>query len=248
MFTPTSLQQLKNKRLVWQAKESKQAEQPNGVSSHYPELDKKLDGGWPNSGVVEININQYGCGELRLIMPALSQLQEQDKLQAWVSPPERLNPLALSHMDISLEQTLVTTPSNLKQSYWVVEQLLRSGCCSAIVFWCKQLEPQQAKRLQLHAKQNHCLLFIIRKTSTKHTQQSLPISLRMRIQAQADGLHVDIFKRQNQWPIEPFWLDMQAQWPHLHMPRVAIQSEIEATPEPAYSNVIPFPFDSSSSC
>jgi len=233
MATPPSLHDLKNQRLIWQASQ-KISRSDNIIASGYASLDKKLNGGWPAWGVVEITPKHLGIGELRLIIPALEYLNRHNKLQAWVNPPARITPQNLGTTDLS--QTIIATPRKSKDHYWAAEQFLNSACCSSLVFWTDQLSPTQAKRLQLAAKNSRTLAFIIR--TSWHDEQSLALSLRMKLQACHEGLNIDIFKRQHAWPIEPFILSLKTNWPQLF---VQSKRAKRVSQNLSNSNVIPFP-------
>jgi len=68
-----SLEDLKTQRVVWSASQSSQlaCNAPSNVPSGFSMFDQKL-GGWPSSGLVELQPSASGIGELRLILPALS--------------------------------------------------------------------------------------------------------------------------------------------------------------------------------
>ena len=228
-MTP-SLQELKNKQLVWFASQQKQKINQY-LSTGYSVLDDALQGGWPASGVVEVNPESLGIGELRLLLPVFERLASAKPLQAWINPPACLTPHNLGAT--SLARTVVISCAQEKQQCWAFEQMLGSGCCSSLVFWTDSLSATQAKRLQLAAKDGGTLAFII--SMAQRQNQSLPLSLRMSLNAHSQGLSIDIFKRQNAWPVAPFTLDLSLSWPQLFR-RAKRFSE---APNP--DNVLPFP-------
>lgn len=231
-----SLDELKNRQLIWQASQGKQFS-GDTISSGYTLLDQKLGGGWPSSGVVELFPEQFGIGELRLILPTLAALKQCNKLQAWVNPPARIIPVCSDSSTLS--QMIIASPHRAQDHDWLVEQLLNSACCSSLVYWTRQLLPSQAKRFQIAAKNSQTLAFIIRTSSC--VQQSLALSLRMKLQAHDDGLIIDIFKRQHGWPVDAFTLSLSACWPQL------FESEKTGTKAGQDDNIIPFPVISSQS-
>lgn len=243
-MTP-SLQDLKNQRLIWNASRSER-QQPKSIASSYPEFDQRLDG-WPESGLVELQIPTVGIGEVRLILPALQQLAQQEathtKLQVWLTEQMQLMPQAL---DAAFAMnTVVIEHLDYKQILWALETLLSSGVCSAVVCWLPYLKPAQAKRLQVLAKDSNTLVFCLRDLGANLGQgasansgmydSALAISLRIRLSATDSGLNVDVLKRQNALPISPFELRLSERTPQLYVH--ASQPDIHAYQH----NVVPFP-------
>ena len=234
------LQSLQTNHLIWQANSLNQ-DPNNSVTSGFAELDGKLNGGWPDKGIIELQCSPIGIGEVRLLLPALRQLslskaqgeglgesreKNQTKPQAkleeslyiWVAPPGRLNGQVLVEAGLPLANTLVVSGISAKEAFWLSEKSLRSGCCAAVVLWCDELEPNQAKRLQLAAKEGNSLGFVIRPPSK--VSQSLPVSVRMVVAPHVQGLQVNISKRLGANPVSPFTVDMSQYWPVLAKVRV----------------------------
>jgi len=89
-----ALLQLEKKCLVWRARQVTGPDQ-RCQSSFYATLDAHLQGGWPETGLVELACGLAGIGELRLLFPLLAQSQA--RLQVWINPPAQLNEQALAH-------------------------------------------------------------------------------------------------------------------------------------------------------
>lgn len=220
---PLSLQEIKNQRLVWSASNAAQrtAVASQYLSSGFPVFDQQV-GGWPASGLVELQPSAMGIGELRLILPALSLLTESQnsdslnpstkKLQVWLPSGAQLMPHGLGSALAS--QTLVMKALPHTDALWVLDTLLQSGVCGSVVCWLSGLEPAQAKRLQLAAKEHGTLVFCIQ--SNVRQQNSLPISMRLRLEPTKNGLSLDVFKRQNAYSVEPFYLDFASVAPSLY--------------------------------
>ena len=69
----SSLDKLLESPRIWRARNQAPAER--GLSSGYKQFDRHLPGGgWPRAALTEILVEQYGIGELRLLMPALASL------------------------------------------------------------------------------------------------------------------------------------------------------------------------------
>ena len=233
-MTP-SLQELKHRRLVWTANQApNHIAEPSFVSSGFAVLDEQT-GGWPSSGSVELQPSALGIGELRLIFPALSFLAEKassrQSLQVWLSGGLQLMPQGLGGAFTS--NTVVLKALGSKESLWVLDTLLQSGVCSAVVCWLDTLDSAQAKRLQIAAKESGTLVFCIR--SAPKQDASLPISMRVRLEPAEDGLLLDVFKRQNAFAPEPFHVHLCSAEPALY--RRQKISDIQAYQH----NILPFP-------
>ena len=104
-----SLEKLLENPRIWRG--SSQIDARAGLASGYPKLDRCLPGGgWPLAALTEILIEQYGIGELRLLMPALAQLSvEKTQVEytepgwiAWIAPPFQPYAPALQQYGIDL--------------------------------------------------------------------------------------------------------------------------------------------------
>jgi len=211
-----ALLQFEKDRLVWRARQVTGPDQRR-QSSFYSTLDAHLQGGWPQTGLVELACGLAGIGELRLLFPLLAQSQA--RLQVWINPPAQLNGQALAQHGISLSKTLLIRCQNPQHALWSAQQSLNSGCCSHLVLWAKNLTSPQAKRLQVAAKDNQALMFWLHPQPEPSTS-ALPVSARFSLAPLATGLRLKIHKYQGQWPQHPCQVDMHKLWPSLAMPTV----------------------------
>lgn len=223
---------------VWSAKQLQQAPPKHQASGH-EELDRLLYGGWPESGLVELNYSQRGIGELRLLWPLLKQTPEkttkqQANLQVWVNPPAGVHSQALAQAGINLQQLVIVQCANPKEALWAAEQSLQSGCCQYVVLWQQHMRTSEAKRLQWAAKDNDALLFWLREASTDRS--GLPISARLQLSPCPQGIHIEVNKLQGQWPPAGRTIPLHDPWPELYAP--ALAPLLGSTPAPS-NNVIP---------
>ena len=81
MSAKLNIQALLNQGNLWHAKgknASGYATKREVLSSGYAALDNQLHcGGWPRGGLSELLLSENGIGELRLLMPLLSKLNQQ---------------------------------------------------------------------------------------------------------------------------------------------------------------------------
>lgn len=117
---------------VWRADQIDRA--VGGVaarSSGHAALDAELPGGgWPAGGLIELLLPAPGCGELRLLAPALAAAS-----LLWIAPPFTPYAPALAGLGLMIERLTIVTPANAADAAWAAEQALRSGALSAVLWW-----------------------------------------------------------------------------------------------------------------
>jgi len=200
---------LQRKNLVWHAK----GEKPNNdVSpSGYSAFDDKLQGGLPNRGVVEIS-SPTGIGELRLLLPNIMR-QAQERLTVFIHPPAFINAEHLHSQGFNLNKVLIVFPNSAKEALWATEQCLKSGACSAVLFWCQSLEVHQVRRFQVAAENGNCVNFLLK--GEQANALSIPVPLSIQLSPHFCGIDVSIPKRRGGYPLPEFTVDMSSQWPSL---------------------------------
>ena len=120
------------------------------LSSGFRPLDAYLPGGgWPLGALTEILIDDIAHTPLWLVLPGLLQLTALKHHQIWVHPPHIPYPPALTSWGINLDKTVILKPRQETDALWAAEQALRSGACSAVLYWPKNLSFTATRRLQL---------------------------------------------------------------------------------------------------
>ncbi|WP_428774019.1 translesion DNA synthesis-associated protein ImuA [Vibrio sp.] len=207
------IDRLKQKQWLWQGSDTPTSS--NRFPTGFELLDRKLDGGLPARGVVEIQ-SQSGIGELRLLLPHI-KAHSQQRLAVFIQPPGCLSAEMLHASGLDLEQLLMITPTDSKQALWAAEQCLKSGACANVLLWHPELEVHQARRLQVASEQGDCLQFLFK--SERANSFSLPVSLSLTLQPHAQGLEVTITKRKGGWSHGRFVIEMSHLWPGLTLNR-----------------------------
>jgi cell division inhibitor SulA len=193
------LHDLQKKQLVWTAANLDQHKER--VATGYKQLDEALNGGFPQSGLIHITA-VMGCGELRLVIPAIVSRQKENRLYAFIAPPHLLNAEFLIAEGIDLEQVLFIQANTSEQALWSAEQCAKSGACSAVFVWQAKLQQVQAKKLELASLKGDCLSFFF--TDAKQQTENLPVSLSLSIQRQNSQVEICVNKQKIGWPIPPF--------------------------------------------
>jgi len=202
----SSLDKLLENPRVWRGRD--QAGQKAGLASGYPELDRHLPGGgWPSASLTEILTTQYGIGELRLLMPALSVLSRETPPQqdfsepgwiAWVAPPFQPYPPALQQRGLDLSRMLIVRPKNVGEILWSAEQALSSGTCAAVLLWPEMLDDQGSRRLQLAAEKGRSWAIAFRPLAARREPSAA--ALRLELHSSAQGTRVHILKSRGGHP------------------------------------------------
>jgi hypothetical protein len=189
---------LENPR-VWRARS--QPGPAEGLASGYERLDRLLPGGgWPRQALTEILLEQYGIGELQLLMPALASLCIEESGAepvepgwiAWVAPPFQPYPPALQKYGIDLARMLVVRPRNDSEVLWSAEQALSSGTCAAVLLWPRLLDDQASRRLQLAAEKGGSWAIAFRPLSACHEPSAA--ALRLELSVSHRGTRLAILK------------------------------------------------------
>ena len=195
----SSLEKLLENPRVWRARS--QPAPAEGLSSGYTQLDRLLPGsGWPRQALTEILIEQYGIGELQLLMPALASLCTEDPGAepvepgwiAWVAPPFQPYPPALQKFGIILARMLIVRPRNDSEALWSAEQALSSGTCAAVLLWPHRLDDQASRRLQLAAEKGGSWAIAFRPLAARHEPSAA--ALRLELSADHRGTRLAILK------------------------------------------------------
>ncbi|GAB1256065.1 translesion DNA synthesis-associated protein ImuA [Aurantivibrio plasticivorans] len=199
MLMNSELEQLLQLPNVWQASRLKR--RTTVLSTGYTPLDKALhDGGWPDSATTELLLPHVGIGELRLLIPALRKVQQQRPWVAFISPPYLPFASAVRLLGLNPQGVLLITPRDEREQLWSAEQVLQSGCCSAVINWAvtTQLDSRQLRRLQQAAHRGQCWHTLVRHRS--QAKQPSPSALRLSLQSEPQGLlQLNILKQRGGW-------------------------------------------------
>lgn len=163
-------------------------------------LDAQLPGGgWPRRVLTELLLPHPGVGEIRLLGPALTAMQQQGRLVMLFDPPARLSAQALAQLGIDVTQLLVVhTRTRVipgSDSLWAFEQALKSGHVGAVLAWLPpRLRADRLRRLQLAAQAHDGPAFVLRECSVQQRPTTAPLRLALRTSG-ADRLELKILKR-----------------------------------------------------
>ncbi len=195
---------------LWQADQLSTAPLPACPSGHAA-LDAELPGGgWPAGGLTELLLDEPGCGEIRLLAPALTRLSSESAANAarelvWIAPPHPPYAPALRGLGLPLDRLVWVDPATEADAAWAAEQVLRCGA-GAVLWWSRRALPATLRRLHLAALESGTPLFGLRPLAQR--AQSSPAPLRLALEAAGRRLEVDIFKRRGPALATPLAIDI----------------------------------------
>lgn len=204
---------------IWRGGDLPAAAGP-ALASGFSALDAQLPGGgWPVGALTEILSDAYGIGELSMLLPLLSRLTREGRSVVWVVPPYLPYAPALAAAGMELEHNLVVIPEALQEAFWVMEQVLRSGACGAVLGWLDDLGTRPdycaLRRLQLAAEAGGVAGFLYRPPIVARIPSPAPLRLNLAV----EGIHliVRILKRRGAAGCAPLRLAVQGLRPRNEM-------------------------------
>ncbi len=161
------------------------ASQPTG---HAP-LDAVLPGGgWPPAALSELLLASDGIGELALLWPTLARLTGNHETVALIAPPYLPYPGAWQAAGVVLDRLPVIAVRETREALWAAEQILRAGCCAAVVCWLHSANDRALRRLAVAAASGRTLGFVLRPATAAANPS--PAALRVALDARPARLRV----------------------------------------------------------
>ncbi len=172
------------------------------LTTGYDEFNNVLhSGGWPLGISAELGLSEPGIGELRLLTPALRQLQTGHQQSIiFVAPPLLPFAPALIKEQIDISQLTIVQTNTLADTLWAAEQALLAECCAAVITWTgnANLSTRELRRLQLAAEKNHTWNVLFRHSDC--LKQSSASGLRIHLQTNTySQLELNILKQPQGW-------------------------------------------------
>jgi len=188
------LQHLLRQGKIWRGAESRLADDAV-LGTGFAELDDLAGGGWPKAALVEVFSS--GTLGLSLLVPVLARLSKKPAWLAWINSPYLPYAPRLQALEIDTGKILLLRKLTDEQALWAAEQALRSGNCSMVMLWPGMLDSAQIRRLQLAAETGACLGILFRPQSA--SAQASVAALRLQVEADEQGLSVQLLKRRRGW-------------------------------------------------
>jgi hypothetical protein len=164
------------------------------LSTAYEALDQALPGGgWPTGALTEILVDQDGIGELQLVLPALARLTSAAKRMVWLAPPHLPYAPALAAAGVDLAHLAVVRAPGRRDALWAAEQVLRGGCCHALLGWFRRASYEELRRLAVAAEASPAWVALVRPRAA--ALEPSPACLRLALEPDGEALSVRILKR-----------------------------------------------------
>jgi protein ImuA len=172
-------------------------------------------GGWPLGTLIDLLVQQHGIGELRLLQPALAALGKRPIVL--LQPPYAPQSLALAALGLEPSQLLwVRSGAKASDALWAAEQILRSGCCGALLFLQKNMRGETLRRLHLAAQSGETLFCMLRPLAA--AQDASPAPLRLSLRPVAGGVDIGFVKRRGPQRDAPLFLPLTPALLQRHAP------------------------------
>ena len=198
----SSLEQLLQHPAVWRASQGRRI--AASLSTGHPPLDAQLhDRGWPLGATTELLGPRCGMGELRLLLPALRELQKGAQARPWLvflAPPFLPYAPGLAAAGLDPERLLVIKPPSQRELLWCADQALRSGSCGAVMTWGNRenIGDRDLRRLQQAAHHGNSWHVLFRPQQAAN--QASPSALRIRFDSESSGdLQLHVLKQRGGW-------------------------------------------------
>jgi cell division inhibitor SulA/protein ImuA len=150
--------------------------------------------------LVELLVQQPGIGEVPLLQPALTAVAKRPIVL--IKPPHVPNARGLAYIRVPPEKLIRLEIDKTADALWATEQILKANTCGAVLLWQQHMRPESLRRLLLASQSSETLFFVLRPIAVQ--QDTSPASLRLAIRPAADGVSVNIVKREGPIGIEPF--------------------------------------------
>jgi cell division inhibitor SulA len=113
-------------------------------SAEFADPERHADTG----NVTEIILPQGQVENFQLLLPMLTQLNQEERWLAWIDPPASLVQKWQQHHGIVPGQLLVLRSSEQHDALEMAERALAAGTCHAVVLWSGKLSKSAHDRLE----------------------------------------------------------------------------------------------------
>lgn len=147
------------------------------IPTGFPALDAQLGGGWPGQSLTELLQPQSALCEWRLLSPSLRHLVAAGGTVYLVGPPKRPHAPGLRQLGLPSGNVVWIAADKPVERLWVTEQLVKANPAGAVLTWLPQAQPEQLRRLQVHAASCDAPVFVFRPEQAQRDASPAPLRL-----------------------------------------------------------------------
>ncbi|MGM0449578.1 MAG: cell division inhibitor SulA [Pseudomonadota bacterium] len=122
----------------------------------------------PEANVTEIILPEEQVENFQLLLPMLTQLNQEERWLAWIDPPAGLVGKWQQHHGIVQHQLLILRSSAQHNAEDLAEKALSAGTCHAVVLWTSGLSRHSYGRLEKASVNGHSHGVILRQRRSRN--------------------------------------------------------------------------------
>ena len=215
---------------VWRASELA-VSRTTTCSTGFAHLDAELPSqGWPRSALIELLLQQSGIGEMQLLKPVLTRLSQTQRI-VLVQPPYLPQAMACRSWGMQIHNLLWIQPASAADGLWAAEQILKNGCCGAVILWQTHIRNESLRRLHLAAQSTDTWLWLMRPLAAR--MDASPAQLRIALRPAAGGVSLKIVKRRGPLSGQRLFIPLADMPAVLHHPDQDHAPVVMRAPSPA---------------
>lgn len=130
-------------------------------------VSQEENGTAPEANVTEIILPEEQVENFQLLLPMLTQLNQEERWLAWIDPPAGLVGKWQQHHGIVQHQLLILRSSAQHSAEDLAEKALSAGTCHAVVLWTSGLSRHSYGRLEKASVNGHSHGVILRQRRSR---------------------------------------------------------------------------------
>jgi cell division inhibitor SulA len=101
------------------------------------------------ANVTEIIIAKNKADSIQMVLPMLSQLNQEQRWLAWIDPPiQLLKKWQETHQALAMEEIMILRSSDSISAYELSKRALEAGTCHAVIAWTDSLSQEEFEQLE----------------------------------------------------------------------------------------------------
>lgn len=104
----------------------------------------------PEANVTEIIVAKDKVDSIQMLLPMLTNLNQEKRWLAWIDPPiQLLKKWQQAHKDLVTDGIMILRSSNTNSAYELSKKALGAGTCHAVIAWTKTLNQDEFSQLEI---------------------------------------------------------------------------------------------------